>query len=332
MAIHTFELTKELTHNELKEIRNSLKNKSLSVISKSKIEIEKYSNCGIRIYLMDHKHYPCIRFVINPTEVIDNGNITDIFGDPDKLSDVVRLFDKYIFGLFGSRFSFEDLKLTRVDLCTDLQLPSCKEVRGYIELLYKSKMKKGYKIKGLKCENYDTDIGFACDNPTAGIGISIYDKEAQLLNIGKPRAAKKVGDRLRVEVQLKSQKSLHKYCEYDSNFDRIRYFLDCGQLLAAEILNNLLIDADYYTLPKAIDIVCERKSGKIRDRMVRLLKLTSKHHSVRSAVKALKSDEPTVDDKYIKKMLREFHSINVNVVTLGRRSELKSLGSLLALI
>lgn len=332
MAIHTLELTKELTHNELKEIRNSLKNKSLSVISKSKIEIEKYSNCGIRIYLMDHKHYPCIRFVINPTEVLDNGNVTDIFGDPDKLSDVVRLFDKYIFGLFGSRFSFENLKLTRVDLCTDLQLSSRKEVHGYIELLYKSKMKKGYKIKGRKCENYDTEIGFACDNPTAGISISIYDKEAQLLNIEKPKAAKNVGNRLRVEVQLRSQKSLHKYCEYESNFERICYFLDYGRTLAVKILNDLLIDADYYTLPKAIEIVCEHESGKFRDRMVRLLKLTSKHHSVRLAVKALKSGGPIVDDKYIKKILREFHSINVNVVTLGRRSELKSLGSLLAQI
>lgn len=332
MAIHTFELTKELTHNELKEIRNSLKNKSLSVISKSKIEIEKYLNHGIRIYLMDHKHYPCIRFVINPTEVLDNGNITDIFGESDRLADVVRLFDKYVFDLFGSGYFFENLKLTRLDLCTDLQLSSRKEVRGYIKLLYKSRMKKGYKIKGRKYEDYDMEIGFACDNPTAGIAISIYDKEAQLLNIGKPKAAKNVGNRLRVEVQLRSQKALHKYSEYESNYEQICYFLDCGQTLAAKILNDLLIDADYYTLPKAKEIVREHKSGKIRDRMVRLLELASEHHNVRSAVKALKSEDSSVDDKCIKNMLRKFRDINVNVVTLGRRSKIKSLGSLLAQI
>lgn len=328
MAIHTFELTKKLTHNEFKEIRKFLKCKHFSS-GKNKTKIEKYSSCGIRIYLMNHKYYPCIRFVVNPTAILDNGNVTDIFSEPDNLIDIVRLFDTYISELFGNECLFENLKLTRLDLCTDLQLSSREEVREYIRLLYKSNMKKGYKVKGRKCENYDTESGFACDNSTAGIGISIYDKEAQLLNIGKLSATKKVGNRLRVEVQLKSQKSLHKYCEYDSSLEQIRFYLDCGQTLAAKILNNLLINADYYTLPEAIDIVCERKSGKMRDRLIRLLELTSTHHGVRLAVKALKSEEPSVTDKYVKLMLQSFHSLNVNVVTLGRRSRLKSLKSLL---
>lgn len=330
MAIHTFELTKKLTHNEFKEIRKSLKRKHFSSgKNKTKIEIEKYSSRGIRIYLMSHKYYPCIRFVVNPTAILDNGNVTDIFSEPDKLIDIVRLFDTYISDLFGNECLFENLKLTRLDLCTDLQLSSCEEVRKYIRLLYKSNMKKGYKVKGRKCENYDTESGFACDNPTAGIGISIYDKEAQLLKIRKLSAAKKVGNRLRVEVQLKSQKSLRKYCEHDSNIEKIRYFLDCGQILLSKILDDLLVNADYYTLPEAIGIVCERKSGKMRDRMVRLLEMTSAYHSIRLAVKALKSEEPSITDKYVRLMLQSFHSLNVNVVTLGRRSRLKLLKSLL---
>lgn len=333
MDIHTFELTKELSHNEFKDMRKALKRKNFSSgKNKSKIEIDKYSNYGIRIYLMNHKYYPCIRFIVNPTAVLDNGNVTDLFSASDKLAEVARLFDAYISELFGSECLFEDLKLTRLDLCTDLQLSSHEEVREYIHLLYKSNMKKGYKVKGRKCENYDTKIGFACDNPTAGIGISIYDKKSQLLNIGKLNAAKKVGSRLRIEVQLKSQKSLRKYCEYDSSLKQIRYFLDQDQTLAADILNKLLIDADYHTLPEAIDEVCERKSGKIRDRMIRLLELTSTHHGIRSAVKALKLEEPSITDKYVKILLQSFRDINVNVVTLGKRSNVKLLKSLLARI
>lgn len=333
MPIHTFELTKELTHVEFKEMKIRLRGRLFSLNdNKSKIEVQKFSNLGIRIYLMNHKHYPCIRFVVNPTAVLENGNVTDIFGDPDGLDDMVLKFDTYISGLLGKEFVFSKLKLTRVDLCMDLQLASREEVREYIHLLYKSNTKKGYKIKGRRCENYDRSLGFACDNPTAGISISVYDKKAQLQGIGKIDAAEQVGDRLRVEVQLNSQKSLRKYCESDNNIDRLKYYLNSCQMLSTEILNKLLIDADYYTLPKAIDIVREHRSGKIRDRMIRLLELTSTHHGVRSAVKALKAEIPSINDKYIKILLQNFHDINVNVVTLGRRSDIKSLRSLLAQI
>lgn len=333
MSIHTFELTKELTHSELKEMKKHLRGRLFPLNdNQSKIEVQKYSNFGIRIYLMNHKHYPCIRFVVNPTEVLENGNVTDIFGDPDKLDDVVLKFDTYVSGLLGKKFVFSKLKLTRVDLCKDLQMSSRQEVHEYIHLLYKSNTKKGYKIKGRRCGNYDRSLGFACDNPTAGIGISVYDKKAQLQGIGRGDAAERVGDRLRVEVQLNSQKSLSKYCESDNIIDRLKYFLSSCQMLSTEILNKLLIDADYYTLSEAIDIVRELRSGKIRDRMIRLLELTCTHHSVRQAVKALKAEIPSINDKYVKILLQNFHDINVNVVTLGRRSNVHSLRSLLAQI
>ena len=181
--------------------------------------------------------------------------------------------------------AFERFSLNRVDLCCDLTLAPSDEVAAYIALLRKSNCKKGYKIKGRKVKGYDQSIGFLCENPSAGISISIYNKEEQLKNIDRPIEAKRAENRLRVEVQLKSKKAIYKYRQYDSNAEQLEFIIGTARERIRTVLLDILIDADYYTLPEAIRIVEEYKSGKKRDRMIRLLQLTSSKHSVRLAAK-----------------------------------------------
>lgn len=328
-AIHTFQLVKELSHKEFQELKERFYDMHLKITrEKRTYEILNFANCGIRIFLINHKYYPYIGFVVNPTEVLDNNNLTDLFHAGDDLVEVIETFNQHVTAL-NEDFSFERLSLNRVDLCCDLTLASSDEVAAYIALLRKSNCKKGYKIKGRKVNGVDQSIGFLCENPSAGISISIYNKEEQLKNIGRPIEAKRAENRLRVEVQLKSGKAIYKYRRYNSNAEQLEFIIGTARERIRTVLPDILIDADYYTLPRAVEIVNECKSGKVRDRMIRLLRLTSEKHSVRLAAKQLMSENSDVTPKCIKRLKENFHAINVNIVTLGRRSKVSFLESLI---
>lgn len=328
-AIHTFQLTGELSHKEFQKLKESFYDMHLKISRKKRTyEILNFANCGIRIFLINHKYYPYISFVVNPTEVLNNDSLTDLFHSGDDLTRVIETFNQQVSAL-NEEFSFERLSLNRVDMCCDLTLASSDEVTAYIALLRKSNCKKGYKIKGRKVKGYDQSIGFLCDNPSAGISVSVYNKAEQLKNIGRPMEAKKAEKRLRVEVQLKSKKAIYKYRQYGSNAEQLEFIIGTARERIRTILPDILIDADYYTLPEAIRIVAEYKSGKKRDRMIRLLELTSKKHSIRLGAEQLMLDYPDITPKCIKRLKENFHAINVNIVTLGRRSKVAFLESLI---
>ena len=331
--IHTFQMKKILKHKEYSKLADYFRDNNFKRFEDTwGMEITTYASCGVRIYLIDNPYYPYISFVINPTTVLDKGNVTDLFTSSDDLESVIRMLDELLISMLGADYSFEKLTLARVDLCHDAQLSSAKRVKAYIKLLYNSQSRKGYKIKGRKVKGYDKSAGFACDNQSAGVGISIYDKETQLLGMGKPEAAKIAKNRLRIEVQLKSQKAIRKYQKCSSNADQLRYYIEHSEEHMDEILRTLLIDASYYKLKKAKEIVSKSEKGKLRDRMVRLLELASKYHSVRLGIIALKQECPKITDEYIKKMKSCFEEIDVNIVTLGKRSKCKSLDSIFELI
>lgn len=328
-AIHTFQLTKELSHKEFQKLKEHFYDMHLKITrEKRTYEILNFANCGIRIFLINHKYYPYISFVVNPTEVLNNDNLTDLFHAGDDPARVIETFNQQVSAL-NEEFSFERLSLNRVDLCCDLTLTSSDEVAAYIALLRKSNCKKGYKIKGRKVKGYDQSIGFLCENPSAGISISIYNKEEQLKNIGRLIEAKRAENRLRVEIQLKSRKAICKYRQYNSNAEQLGFIINTARERIRTVLPDILIDADYYTLPEAVRIVDECKSGKTRDKMIRLLRLTSEKHSIRLAAKQLMMECPDVTPKCIKRLRESFRDINVNIVTLGRRSKVAFLESLI---
>lgn len=327
-AIHTFQLTGELSHKEFQKLKESFYDMHLKIANAKKkrtYEILNFANCGIRIFLINHKYCPYISFVVNPTEVLDNDNLTDLFHSGDDLTRVIEIFNRQISAL-NENFSFERLSLNRVDLCCDLTLTSSNEVAAYIALLRKSNCKKGYKIRERKVKGYDQSIGFLCDNPSAGISVSVYNKAEQLKNIGRPKEAE---NRLRIEVQLKSKKAIYKYRQYGSNAKQLEFIIGTARERIRTVLPDILINADYYTLPEAIRIVAEYKSGKKRDRMIRLLELTSSKHSIRLGAEQLILDDPDITPNCIKRLKENFHAINVNIVTLGRRSKGAFLESLI---
>ena len=186
--IHTFQLKKVLSHKEYSKLKNYFYENHFQMFKdKRGPEITSYASCGVRIFMKDNKYRPYISFVINPTTVLDRGNVTDLFTSSDDIEEAIRMIDELLISMLGTDYSFEKLTLSRVDLCHDATLSSPKEVKAYIKLLYNSQSRKGYKIKGRKVKGYDKSAGFACENQSAGVGISIYDKETQLLgNICSP--------------------------------------------------------------------------------------------------------------------------------------------------
>lgn len=328
--IHTFELKRKLDNDEYNKLKKLLnKHEGLNKSPPGRIkEYFAFAKKGVRIKLITSKHGMSVYFIVNPKEVFENGNITDLFSEDDGPELAAEKIDELLSSAFGDNYTFEKLELTRVDLCVDLKLSSRKEVKEYIRLLYRTDSKKGYKIKGRKVKGYNRDAGFKCENDSAGVNISIYDKETQLLNIDKPKAAAKTKKWLRVEVQLKSKEAIYKYAQYESNVKQLAFCIEHSYDRLFEVIDSVLMDADYYTLDKAREIVGEHTKGKLRNRMQRLLYLISESNSVRIGIQKLKAEYPKVDDGYLKKMKNHYRELNVNIVTIGRERELKTLPSL----
>ena len=93
--------------------------------------------------------------------------------------------------------------------------------------------------------------------------------------------------------------------------------------------HSLLLDADYYPYKKACAKVrASVRNKKLRSRMLDMLRLTRKKSSVRKAKEKMFELHPKLRHEYYNKMINEFESIGVNVVTFDEDSGINQLPSL----
>ena len=286
-----------------------------------------FQGTGIRVFLKRTKISGYYDFILSLNELIGGAGSFQLIR-PEDLQLALDTAEEMLVREFGEEFSINKLELYRVDHCINLNVGTSESVREYIYLLYRSEMKKGYKILSDDTPDFDVNKSFTVRNNDEGIEVSFYDKKKELEQHNCE--AENAEGILRVELRILRRKPLERQTpDCATNRERIACCMRASRRKIVGIAHTLLLDADYYPYKKACGIVKKQVENKmLRKRMLDMLKLTKKEFSVRKAKEKLFELHPKLKHEYYNMMIEKFESIGVNVVTLDKYSDVKFLPSL----
>ena len=333
-SIHTIGLRKEIKtfieyHDTLKRLYNNARGRYRVFPDDNGYDYHAtiFEDRGIRVLLRKTPIGGYLIFILSMNDLLGADDKLSLVR-PDSLQAALDSADDMLTGEFGEDYSINNLELYRVDYCINVDVGSPENVREYIKQLYRTDMKKGYKLVVPSSTDFDTEKGFTARNTIAGMEISFYDKQKQLDQ--RSYDSEQADGILRVELRLLTRKAVNQHtpgCR--DNRERVAYCMNSSRQEILDIVRLILPDGDYYTIKKAYAIVKkEVKKVKLRERMTELLKLTRKYSGVRKAKEKLFDRCPRLRHDYFDKMMVEFERIGLNVVTLDKDSEVKWLPSL----
>lgn len=332
-SIHTVGLRKEFkTHIEfdkmLKRLYSMSKGRFPIFQSNNEWYAEMFKGRGIRIIMRRTKIGGYFIVIISLNDLLGNDDKLSLI-DPMYLQKSISTADEMLTAELGDEYSINHLELSRVDYCINVDVGSSANVSAYIMQLYRSDMKKGYKIIGLENPDFDSNKGFTAKNHTAGTEISFYDKQKQLEQ-RKYECSEQAAGILRIELRLSRRKTVLEHTPGCSdNKERIEYCMCRSREEILTIVRQLVPDGDYYTMKKAQKIITKSVADKkLRERMITMLQLTKKLGSIRLAKKEMLQAYPKMKHEYFNRMMEEFRGIEVNVITLGKSLNIRRLPSL----
>lgn len=333
-SIHTIELRREYrTRIEINQMLSRLYSMSRGRFSIFQPEdnvwhAEMFKGKGIRVVIKKTKLSGYLKFIISLNDLLGTDDKLSLI-DPLHIQEALNTADAMLTGEFGEAFSINNLELSRVDYCINVNVESSENVRAYINLLYRCDMRKGYKVIGLECPDFDTTKGYTARNDIAGTEISFYDKQKQLEQ-RKYEDWERASGILRIELRLTKSKAVKEHTEgCINNHERIAYCIGNSHREILAVVRQLIPDGDYYTMKEARAIVKKSvKSQKLRERMLEMLKLTKKLGSIRLAKKELRNKDSKIKHEYFNMMMEEFENIGVNPVVLDKKSGVSTLTGL----
>lgn len=322
-SIHTFELRLETKTSEICKIRDWLYSNNIPIrkYGNDILNILTYANEGVRIRFVPDNYIPYFSFIVNLREVFDNGNLVDLI-DPLDVDLALEQVNHMIEAFLGEGYDINTLKLCRIDCCVNVDTGSQEAVNAYLKMFNYKSGGKGYNIKNINSPKGYCQNEFRAENRNGDIALSIYNKMAQLISIKRKSEAARAEGIMRVEVQLKRNSAITKLISRElSNSDIIRETVLNSHNIITDVLFSVLYPGSYLKLKDAIKFVnLNVKKQKLRQRMIRLLELTAMKHSTTLARDVIFSEDKKLSKNYYQKMIIEFHKLNLNVVTLGRRS------------
>ncbi|MCI1958122.1 MAG: hypothetical protein LKJ25_00680 [Clostridia bacterium] len=336
-SIHTVELIQVMTFNEYFEILNNKKRK-LEILSKYKKNCIAYFGIpGIRcvIHLRNSKP-PTMRLIIN-LNAVSGGDENILFNF--KFNDIYNLF-----AIIDSKFIEKGLKLRlknfvigRIDFTADIQLNSDEEVMEYIALGKKKGLDSNYKNKynpGIEKIHYENSFDVECKNTQ----FTVYNKYRQMLDINysKQKAECKYGI-LRVEVKLSKAVLINKikkftYCNEFGELNYIAYFIEKNENVIQWYIKKFYTPGTYYKYKTALKkVMALNIKEEQKEIACELIKEASICHSLKSAEKLLIALKTATKSK-IKTVEKILAENNINPITIGERSRISKLPSLISLI
>lgn len=333
-SIHTIELRREYrTHIEFNKLLSRLYAMSRGRFSIFQLEdnvwhAEIFKGKGIRVVLKTTLIGGYLKFIISLNDLLGTDDKLSLI-DPQHIQEALNSADTMLTGEFGEDFAINNLELSRVDYCINVNVESSENVRAYIKQLYRCDMKKGYKVIGLECPDFDSTKGYTARNDIAGTEISFYDKQKQLEQ-RQYEDSERASGILRIELRLTKSKAVKEHTEgCINNHERIVYCIGNSRREILEVIRQLIPDGDYYTMKEARAMVRKSvKNQKLRERMLEMLKLTKKLGSIRLAKKEIRDKDPKIKHEYFNMMMEEFENIGVNPVVLDKKMGVSTLPSL----
>jgi len=324
-APHTFELTLNLNMDKFNKLRDRAYRKAKSS-HRMYYEMNKdidyaFADKGIKIEYHNGIYKKKIKFIVNPTKVLDGDDIKKLWKpNSDNISKLLNKLEKRIDEYFDSKYKLDDFNLTRIDFTVNIDVGDRESVSAYIRVLHNIGKVKGFAPKYDKNDDHiDTNLSFDLEGNSNGVEFAAYNKEAALKNKDKAGKAKGI---LRVEVRLMKQKAIREYTNETTTSKQIESLASTSQDIFLDTFARIVPYGDYYKKRDAVKIIENKISKrKHREKMLRLLELIPKKKSLYLALKEM-------NDRNIDKIMKLFDELHLSPITISKRHNIKHLKTL----
>lgn len=320
-APHTFELSLILNTDKFEICKSQAYKNAKGKYRVYQKEDVWYDNAfkddGVKIEYHSQKYKKIIKFIINPTKMLDGNDIKKLWKpNSDNISKMLRKLEKDIGCYFDSQYELDDFKLTRIDFTVNIDVGDRKKVSAYIKVLHNIGKVKGFKPKYDKDDaKINHDLSFDLEGNSNGIEFTAYDKEAE----SRQKEAEGI---LRMEVRLKKQKAIRNYTNETNTSKQIKRLASKSKEVFLDIFTGIVPYGDYNKKKDAVKLIEDNISKqRHREKMIRMIELIPKKKSLYLAKKEMK-------DRNIEKIIMMFAKINLSPVTISKRHKTKSLKNL----
>lgn len=273
---------------------------------------------GITVTYRDSQYKKKVKMIINAGRVMDYDKTV-----PDKF---LRRLDKRLGEYFDHMHKIDDFSLSGTAFITDIDVGSQELVSAYLRVL-----RRVGKVKGFKPVDYGCfeDMDSLCwEGISNGVSLSLYNLEDMCRKQfeEKESPAKKYKEiiketegLLRAEVRLMKPKAIRAYTDRIEARGQIADLMKNHKDVFLDTFAKIVPFGDFYKKDKAVEIICrEIRDGRLRRRMLRLVTLIPEKKSLYLAQKAM-------DCRNIEKIMQAFAKINVSLVTISKRQDVKQL-------
>lgn len=331
-SIHTFMLTKVITAYDAKNIRKKVK-------GYYKNEVFYIFKNGIYATIIDNKKSPPrINLEINPHLLLISGDITcedylRIFTytreNMKAVEDKVNIFLQQL--IRGLRF--KDMALSRVDLCVNKYFGTEEILKTYMKLLKKLSHKKTYKPTEFSCDFSDykemnkNSIRLKNGQRMITIYNKIYQQKQRGYLDNVPETI------LRFEVSLLREEIYTHYqkpYKINNPIALLSYITSKSEEIIKKNILDLNLNLPYFKYHELFNIIqgsnyyCNTK-----DMMINLAKAIKKTKSINTA---LNNINHLSSEQEKKRLLEKFIKLNINPVTINKKSDCDKLPSLYELL
>lgn len=281
-----------------------------------------FVNQGIKMFVYQtHNKSNGISFVVNPRSLLKGKY------QPTELWCVTKKsYQRFIIGLetcmqgIGLELeSAEELSLSQMDLTMNLWLDDDIDLTKVIRLFQHCRPPRYFERKRLKKADKETNK-HCFILKSKDIVIKAYDKIYELQRNGRCPSNLKGRKLLRIEVSLKRDAFLQKLSLERS--DRLHDMLYTGFHHAESVIEGYLhkmfpCSGEFLSYKKAKRTVEKNiKDERLKDRMLFLIKETSRNAGLDIAAQMLKKRYKNVHDRELKSIYSEFDKLEINPITL----------------
>lgn len=333
MSIHTFELSKSFGKGENGYLKyQEFLDRAQTDCQKEGYKCHrllKFMGLGIQVHLIANHNDYYIKFIVNLQKVLVADGLVKIINESNA-QEAIEMVNWQLSSWLGDEFEIDRLRLSRVDICSNIDVGSAELVSAYIRQMYRAGATKSYKVYGKKeyGKRFDKVAGFTARSRSGVAELSLYDKERQLEKIGHP--SDEAHGILRAEYRILNVNKIKRKHEITlTNSDTLLWFINNSGDLLYEILSKFIVDGASYKLSEVNRLICEQVNRKkMRNRMCRFSELVAQKHGMFSARRAMEQEDPKLDSRAYHKMIDKFENIGVNPVPLPAKKAICDLPSL----
>ena len=345
-GIHTYAVSKELTHRQYAEILRSASDYGRPYQSnwsgeeknttKRTYRFERFPGIQLTLYDITKDEYNAgikrVTVQIEPCRVLGDRDPTALF-HPTKQSygELLKCLGN-AFTTLSIPGEADTMPLCRVDITENILLDSPVMVRSYLHVLKKGLVPRDYTLekfrKGKAKDTQRANQHSRCLKANH-VTVLAYDKVDQLKMIGRGEELMREDSILRIEVQMK-RKKFQQYVRKDAEGNRAilkELYRQRKAILEGYLKKMGLVYGRHFIYQHAVRRVeCAIRNPGQQKRMLLLIRKCSDCKNLTQAIKYL--EENGVSKKQIACLLEKFRKIGVSPITLPNACEITCLEQL----